>query len=81
VLQPGAVIGPSSNFSTNTGTAATVNWRAGVDGYLGFRFVNASGMVNYGYARILTTAPTGYPLEVVDFGVNITGLPVTIPMP
>jgi hypothetical protein len=81
VLQPGAVIGPSSNFSTNTGIAATADWRNGVDGYLGFRFVNTNGLVNYGYARILSTAPTGYPVEVVDFGVNITGLPVTIPVP
>lgn len=80
VLQPGAVVGPSSTFSTDAGTAATVNWRNGADGYLGFRFVNAdTGLVNYGYARIRTTAPTGYPVELIDFGVNLTGQAVTIP--
>jgi hypothetical protein len=80
VLQPGAVVGPSSNFSTNAGTAATANWRNGADGYLGFRYVNAgTGLVTYGYARIRSTAPTGYPVELIDFGVNLTGQAVTIP--
>jgi hypothetical protein len=80
VLQPGAVIGPSSSFSADTTAAATANWRAGADGYLGFRYVNPdSGLLTYGYARIRTTAPTGYPVEVIDFGVNLTGQAVTIP--
>jgi hypothetical protein len=80
VLQPGAVIGPSSNFSADSTAAATANWRVGVDGYLGFRYVNAvTGLLTYGYARIRSTAPTGYPVEVIDFGVNLTGQAVTIP--
>jgi hypothetical protein len=82
VLQPGAVVGPSSTFSTDSAPAATANWRNGADGYLGFRFVNAgNGLVTYGYAHIRTTAPTGYPVEVIDFGVNLTGQAVTIPAP
>lgn len=80
VLQPGAVVGPASEFSTNAGAAATANWRNGADGYLGFRYVNPdSGLVTYGYARIRSTAPTGYPLELIDFGVNLTGEAITIP--
>ena len=81
LLQPGAVVGPASTFLAAASSAATANWRAGADAYLGFRFVNASGRINYGYARIRSTAPTGYPVEVVDVGVNITGLAVTIPTP
>jgi hypothetical protein len=80
VLQPGAVIGPSSSFSADATAAATANWRAGVDGYLGFRYINSdTGLLTYGYARIRSSAPTGYPVEVVDFGVNLTGQAVTIP--
>lgn len=80
VLQPGAVIGPSSSFSGDATAAATANWRAGVDGYLGFRYVNSeTGLLTYGYARIRTTAPTGYPVEVINFGVNLTGQAVVIP--
>jgi hypothetical protein len=80
VLQPGAVIGPASTFSADANVAATANWRAGADGYLGFRYVNAdTGLLTYGYARIRSTAPTGFPVEVIDFGVNLTGQAVTIP--
>jgi hypothetical protein len=80
VLQPGAVIGPASTFSADANVAATANWRAGADGYLGFRYVNAStGLLTYGYARIRSTAPTGFPVEVIEYGVNLTGQAVTIP--
>ncbi|MCB1642683.1 MAG: VCBS repeat-containing protein, partial [Xanthomonadales bacterium] len=82
VLQPGAVVGPASDFSTVGDSTATANWRAGADGYLGFRYVNAdSGLVTYGYAHIRSTAPTGFPIEVLDVGVNLTGQAVTIPSP
>ena len=54
----------------------------GLLGYLGFRYVNAdSGLVTYGYAHIRSTAPTGFPIEVLDVGVNLTGQAVTIPSP
>lgn len=80
VLQSGATIGPASTFSTSAAASATVDWRAGADGYLGFRFVNSnSGAINYGYARIRSTAPTGFPVEIVSVGYNLTGLPVSVP--
>lgn len=80
VLQPGAVIDANSTFSANATVAATANWRAGATGYLGFRWANLNtGFINYGYALIQTTGPTGYPAKILRYGVNLTGLPVTIP--
>jgi len=82
VLQPGDTVGPGSDFSAGLGSAFTANWRAGVDGYLGFRYVDpTSGRLRYGYARLRTTAPTGYPAELVEFSVNLSGAAVTIPSP
>ena len=80
VLQPGDTVGPGSEFSEELNPAFTANWRAGVDGYLGFRYVDpTSGQLRYGYARLRTTAPTGYPAELVEFSVNLSGAAVTIP--
>jgi len=82
VLQPGDTVGPGSDFSAALNPANTANWRAGADGYLGFRYVDPiSGRLRYGYARLRTTAPTGYPAELVEFSVNLSGAAVTIPAP
>jgi len=82
VLQPGDTVGPGSDFSAGLGSAFTANWRAGVDGYLGFRYADpTSGRLRYGFARLRTTAPTGYPAELVEFSVNLSGAAVTIPSP
>jgi subtilisin family serine protease len=83
VLAPGTVVGPGSTFTNATGAATAANWRnaAGVDGYMGFRFVNpATTEVNYGYARI-TTGPsaTGFPATIVSYAFNQVGDPITIP--
>ncbi len=73
VLAPGTVIGPTSGFSVDPTSAATANWRAGVDGYLGFRFTNeTTGQVNYGYARIRTIAPTGFPATIHSVHASLT---------
>jgi hypothetical protein len=80
VLQPGAVIGANSTFTATAAVAATANWRAGTTGYLGFRWANLnSGFIAYGYAKIQTTGPNGYPVKILRYGVNLTGLSVTIP--
>lgn len=80
ILQPGDVVGPRATFSTDQSLLATANWRAGATGYIGFQFINANtGRTNYGYAKLRTSPPTGFPAEVARFGVNLTGLPVTIP--
>lgn len=80
VLASGATIGPASTFISVGGDADTSNWQAGVDGYLGFRFVcGAPGGFCYGYARLTTTAPEGFPATVVRYWYNSAGDPITIP--
>jgi hypothetical protein len=77
VLAPGAEIGPSSVFSVTT--TATANFVAGVDGYLGVKFVNeGTGRTNYGYLHLQTTAPNGFPATIVDYCYNKAGDPITI---
>jgi len=81
VLQSGATIGPSSTFSRDSTTPADAsNWRAGVDGYLGVAFRNSlTHQLNYGYIHLSTTAPLGFPVQVLDYGFDNTGAAVTIP--
>ncbi|GEM_PF-763629 len=84
VLQSGAVIGPSSIWSTvhNPGPA---QWAADVDGYLGFRF-NCSSLpeppasgICYGYVHLRTGAPRGFPATIVDYAYDRSGAAITIP--
>ncbi len=80
ILVPGDTIGAASTFGTALGAANAIRWRAGADGYLGFRFVNpTTSAVNYGYARIQSTGPTGFPLTIVSYAYNRLGNPITIP--
>ncbi|MEO7199130.1 MAG: hypothetical protein ABIY56_02825, partial [Dokdonella sp.] len=83
-LQAGGVVGPSSVWSTtsNPGSAA---WRTTGTGYLGFRF-NCSSLSNppasgicYGYVRISTTAPAGFPATILNYSYDRTGAAITIP--
>jgi hypothetical protein len=73
VVANGAEIGPASTFSAAAGgggAANYVNWQAGVSGdnFLGFRFYNEStSAVNYGWARLTTTAPSGFPATLVEY--------------
>lgn len=70
-----------------TSAASTAAWRsqAGVDGYFGFRFLDANtGRVNYGYAHLVTsssssTTPPGLPATLVGFAYNRCGEAITIP--
>lgn len=56
------------------------DWRAGVNGYLGFRFRNPqTGRLNYGYAELRTTASKGFPMTLVRYHYNKAGNPITIP--
>ncbi len=84
VLHSGAVIGPSSIWSTtnNPGPAA---WAAGANGYLGFRF-NCSALptppvsgICYGYVHLQTTAPAGFPATILDYAFDKAGNPITVP--
>lgn len=84
VLQPGDTVGPASTFGASAQSAATLAWRqaGGVDGYLGFRFINpTTQQLNYGYARLTTTGTTGYPAILRSIAYDSTGAAITIPLP
>lgn len=80
VLQPGDSIGPDSLFTRAAFTGDTSAWQAGVaEGYLGMRFTNeATGELNYGWLRLRSSAPLGFPLTVVDGCYDDSGAGVTI---
>lgn len=77
VLNPGDTVGPASTF--NTATTGATNWRAGADGYLGFRFACSTASACYGYAHMTTVAPNGYPAVIGDYCFDSTGAAITIP--
>ena len=83
VLASGATIGPASTFEAPGGTGqatAMADWRAGADGYFGFRFTNPdTGEVNYGYAHLTTASGGGFPLTIVRYWYNNAGNAITIP--
>ena len=76
VLSSGAVIGPASTFGQSNG----LNFRPGVNGYLGFSFLNTNtATVNYGYVHMTTTGATGYPATIVQYVYDNSGAAITIP--
>lgn len=80
VLAPGATIGPDSVFTRAGATGDTSVWQAGVDGYLGTRFTHEeAGILNYGWVRLATHPPRGFPLTVVGWCYEDSGEPITIP--
>lgn len=83
VLQPGATIGPDALFTRAAFTGDTSAWQAGVaEGYLGMRFTNeAAGLLNYGWLRLRSSAPLGFPLSVVDACYDDSGAALTIAEP
>lgn len=83
VLQAGDTIGPDSLFTRAAFSGDTSAWQAGVpEGHLGMRFANeATGAVNYGWLRLRSTAPLGFPLTVVDACYDDAGVAVAIPEP
>lgn len=80
VLQPGDTIGPDSTFTRAAFSGDTSAWQAGVaEGHLGMRFTNeATGLLNYGWLRLRSSAPLGFPLTVVDGCYDDSGAAVTI---
>ena len=80
VLQPGDTIGPASPISA--ASVKLVNWNGNVDGYIGFAFENEeTGMLNYGYLRVVSSGATGLPAQVIEYGYNKAGNAITIPTP
>jgi hypothetical protein len=79
VLLEGEVIGPGSDFINTSVVTAADNWRSsdGIEGYLGFRFINPDNLeVNYGYARITTTGTDGFPATIHGWAYNQVGDPI-----
>lgn len=83
VLASGDTIGPDSLFTRAAFTGDTSVWQAGVaEGYLGMRFTNeAAGLLNYGWLRLRSSAPLGFPLTVVDACYDDSGAALTIAEP
>jgi len=78
VLASGATIGPASTFLRNTTTAATANFRAGTSGFLGFKMTCPAGTC-YGYAKVNTTSPNGFPMTINRWWYDNSGAAITIP--
>lgn len=83
VLQPGDSVGPAATFSRAAFTGDTTAWQAGLSGaYLGARFRNeTTSVMNYGWVRLTTTAPLGFPLTVLGWCYEDSGAAITIPLP
>ncbi len=78
VMESGDTVGPDSFLSA--ASISMDNWFAGSDGYVGVAFYNeGTGAVNYGYIHMTTTSPEGFPAQVLDYGYNRVGDPITIP--
>jgi subtilisin family serine protease len=78
VLASGATIGPAQTFLRNTTTAASANFRAGTNGFLGFKFTCPAGTC-YGYAKVNTTSPNGFPMTVNRWWYDDSGAAIVIP--
>jgi hypothetical protein len=78
VLHSGDTIGPSSTVSA--ASTSMDNWFATSDGYVGVAFYNeGTGALNFGYIHLTTTAPEGFPAQVLDYGYDASGAAITIP--
>ena len=72
-LAPGTVIGPTSTFGAGGGTAAgTPNFTPGVDGLIGFRFVEGT-TTYYGWARLNKAASPSGQGQFTNFAFEDTG--------
>jgi hypothetical protein len=77
VLSPGATVGAANTYTSAVG--ASSSFRPTGDRIMGFRFFNsATGATNYGYARITTTGPGGFPATIVSIVYEDSGAPITI---
>ena len=74
ILASGATIGSGSTF----GAGDAILFRAGSTGYIGFKFDNA-GTTNYGYAKLTTTSPSGFPATVNEYWYDNSGASISIP--
>lgn len=84
-LHPGDIVGPGSTFGSANGPPTAAAWLAGTGAYAGVRF-DCNGRLTlpvdtgvcYGYVRVATTAPLGFPATLVDYAFDGDGQPITI---
>lgn len=82
VLGAGQLIGPDSLFTRAAFTGDTSAWQAGVSGFLGLRFRNeTTGTTQYGWMRLSTTAPLGFPATINAWCYEDSGAAITTPLP
>lgn len=80
VLAGGQEIGPTSVFTRAAFTGNTNAWQAGVTGYLGTRFrIEPSNEIRYGWLKLTTTAPLGFPLTVHGWCYEDSGAAILTP--
>ena len=76
-LVSGVSVGPGSAFAT--GILSANAFRISGTPYIGFRFTNeTTGVQNYGYAQISTTAPSGFPATITRYVYENTGAAIAI---
>ena len=82
-LALGNTVGPGNTYTAGgtAGTAGTA-FRTTATSFVGFRFNNElTGIINYGYMQISTTAPTGFPATITRYVYENTGQAITIANP
>ena len=81
VLVNGEVVGPASLFSRAAFSGDTSAWQAGTMGHLGMRFPNENtGVINYGWIRLATSASLGFPAVIAEWCYDDTGAAITTPI-
>ncbi|MDQ6765701.1 MAG: PEP-CTERM sorting domain-containing protein [Verrucomicrobiota bacterium] len=79
-LTNGTTISSGSTF-INTASTAPSYLTTGTH-VLGFRFLNeTTGIINYGYLTLQTTATTGFPATITGYRYENTGAPITVALP
>jgi hypothetical protein len=80
-VAPGTTISAASTF-TNVilGTTGSPFLTTGTH-ILGFRFVNAASVTNYGYLVMTNTATSGFPATILSWSFENSGGPITVPIP
>lgn len=88
-LGDGDVVGPASGFGRGDGLSLDPRWYAGADRAIGVRF-RCAGRLTYpvaggdycfGYVRLMTTAPTGIPVRLVESVFDGDGGAITVQLP
>jgi hypothetical protein len=83
VLAEGDTVGPAATFSRAGASGVTTAWQAGITGFLGARFRNeaAGNAIHYGWVRLTTSAPRGFPATIRDWCYDDAGAEIVIALP